>query len=230
MRRLSHSTLALVMIALGGVSACGDPVGAPAAPRDDKVVSVTVAPSNIVIFLGDKLTLSATVIARPDQADRRVRWASQNPAVASVDDAGIVSALARGTTRITATSIADTTVVGTAVVSVVGPVGPSVTISEISHNGAAVDLTNAFGTLDVALNVDGASPVVSRVDVIMTSAGADTAVATFQPSSAAAPGPVTLTFNSVGLRNGQWTLKVRVILTSGTITVSSSVMITINNQ
>jgi len=218
------------MIALGSFSACGDPLGAPAAPGDDQVLSVTVAPSNVVIFRGDKLTLSATVIARPDQADRRVRWASQNPAVASVDDGGIVSALATGTTRITATSIADTTVVGMAAVSVAGPFGPSVTIADISHNGASVDLTNAFGTLDVAINVDGASPAVSRVEVIMTSAGIDTVVATFQPSSAAAPGPVTLTFNSVGLRNGLWTLKVRVILTSGTITESSSVMIAINNQ
>ena len=213
---------------LGGASACGDKP--PAAPRDDKVTGVTVAPSNLVISAGDKVTLSATVAAGPDQADRRVRWASRNPFVATVDAGGLVSALAGGTTAITATSIADTTVVGTAAVTVAVPFGPSATIGAINHNGAPVDLSNAFGTLDIVVNVDGSSSSLARADLVMSSAGADTVVAAYQPAAGAAPGPITLTFNSVGLRNGQWALKVRLTLSSGAVTTSSSTAITINNR
>jgi hypothetical protein len=141
-----------------------------------------------------------------------------------------VAAVDTGFTTVTATSLADTSVAATALVSVlVFNFTPPVTIAAINHNGMPVDLTNAFGLLDVVVNVDGSSRLVSRADLIMNSAGTDTVVASYQPSSTAAPGPVTLSFNSVGLRNGQWTLKVRVTLSSGSVTVSSSTAVTINN-
>jgi hypothetical protein len=143
-----------------------------------------------------------------------------------------VTAVDTGRTIVTATSLADTSVIGTVVVSVfVLNLTPPITIATINHNGVAVDLTNAFGTLDVVVNVDRSSPLVSRADVVMNSAGTDTVVATYRPgSTAAAPGPITLSFNTIGLRNGPWTLKVRVTLMSGAVDVSSTVVVVINNQ
>ena len=225
MSRPRFPRILIAAAVLGGTFACND--HAPAAPRDDKVTAVTVDPSNLVMSSGAKVSLSATVAAGPDQGNRRVRWASRNPSVATVDEGGLVSALAGGNTTITATSLADTTVAGAAAVTVVS-FGPTVTVAAINHNGAAADLGNASGTLDVIVNVDGSSPLISRADLVLNSAGADTVVASFQPS-AATPGPVTLSFNSAGLHNGQWTLRVRVSLTSGASTVSSTSLITIHN-
>ena len=228
MSRLAAARFALSTLALVALCACGDTPGVPT-PRDDKVTSVTVSPSTVAMLIGDKVPLSAAVAVGPDQVDRRVRWSSENPMIGTVDDTGLVSGLAAGVTKITATSLADTTVTGTAVIIVGGFFGPSVTIAAINHNGAPVDLSNAFGTLDVLVNIDGSSPLVSRADLVMNSAGADTVVATYSPGATTAPGPVTLTVNTVGLRNGQWTLKVRVTLTSGTVTVSSTVAVAIKN-
>lgn len=66
------------------------------------VESVTLDCTQISIDLGETLTLTATVL--PDNAaDKTVVWTSSDPSVATVAD-GVVTALAAGFTRITATA------------------------------------------------------------------------------------------------------------------------------
>ena len=71
------------------------------------VKSVAVAPANPSIDVGKKQQFSATVIDVNDApvTDRPITWTSSNSQVASIDaNTGLATALARGTTTITATS------------------------------------------------------------------------------------------------------------------------------
>jgi hypothetical protein len=89
----------------------GDP-GAPAAtvnvsvaPRP--VTTVVVAPSPAAVAIGEELELTVTPLGRGDApiADRRgraVTFTSSNPAVATVDEEGVVTGIAAGTATITA--------------------------------------------------------------------------------------------------------------------------------
>lgn len=81
------------------------------------ITSVTVAPAPGAIATdGGTLQLTATVL--PANASQSVNWTSSAPAVATVNSAGLVTALTDGTTTITATSSVDNTKTGTSTVTV----------------------------------------------------------------------------------------------------------------
>ena len=87
-----------------------------------KVTSITVAPSSLTLLSGQTGQLSANV--QPIvTSDRSVTWSSDKPSVASVNQYGVVTAVALGTATITATtngvSISGIKLSDTAVVSVV---------------------------------------------------------------------------------------------------------------
>lgn len=63
------------------------------------VTSVSVSPSNAMLEVGGSVRLSANV---SPSGTAKVSWSSSNPSVAVVDGGGHVSAVGRGTTRITA--------------------------------------------------------------------------------------------------------------------------------
>ncbi len=67
------------------------------------VTGVTMIPTSRTMYAGDSYHLDA--IVSPDNAtDKSVTWTSSNPAIATVDENGIVLALKAGTTTITATT------------------------------------------------------------------------------------------------------------------------------
>ena len=67
------------------------------------VTSVQVKPASLSLLVGEKNSLTATV--QPAEAtDKTVRWSSSNPAVATVDETGNVTAVAEGTATITASA------------------------------------------------------------------------------------------------------------------------------
>ncbi|WP_259302239.1 Ig-like domain-containing protein, partial [Bifidobacterium pseudolongum] len=67
------------------------------------VQSVSVSPSRLELQRGGSGQLAATV-APSNATDRAVSWRSSNPAVASVDANGRVTALAAGVASVTATA------------------------------------------------------------------------------------------------------------------------------
>ncbi len=71
-------------------------------------VSVSLNKSTGSVEIGKTLTLSATVRLPESITDNSVTWASDNTAVATVDG-GVVTGVAEGTAKITATSVADPT-------------------------------------------------------------------------------------------------------------------------
>ena len=65
------------------------------------VTSITLNESSLTMHVGDEVTLVATV--EPSNADNgEVTWSSSEPTVVSVDEAGLVTALDRGTATVTA--------------------------------------------------------------------------------------------------------------------------------
>ncbi len=72
-------------------------------PTNILVTGVTVSNQNTSLLPGEQLTLTATV-SPVDAANTNVTWSSSNTSVATVDNAGTVTAVALGTTNITVTT------------------------------------------------------------------------------------------------------------------------------
>ena len=79
--------------------------------------SVTVTPAATAIFTGDQRTLTADVQLDAG-ANRAVTWRTSASTIVAVSQAGVVTGIAPGTAIITAVSVADTTLRGTASVTV----------------------------------------------------------------------------------------------------------------
>ena len=72
------------------------------------VTEVIVTPTSVDLYKGNTADLTAKVMPLT-ASDRTVTWTSANPAVATVDEFGRVTAVAKGTTTIRATSNGDNT-------------------------------------------------------------------------------------------------------------------------
>jgi hypothetical protein len=97
----------LLRLALTGLvfaASCTDGGQGPLLP--EAVVAVVVEPDSVELVVGGSQAFAATVYGRNGRVleGRAVTWAMDVGAVASVDDAGVVTALAEGTVTLTATS------------------------------------------------------------------------------------------------------------------------------
>jgi hypothetical protein len=212
----------LGLLALAGLTACGDKVTVPAAtttPVDNTVHGVTVSPPSATMNVGDKVTFAASVNAGAGVTDRTVVWTTSNTNVITVDNTGAVTAKANGTASVIATSHADPTQSGAAVVTVGSGTGaiPTITVATVNQticgalgqcNSVPANLANVFGQIDVTFNVDPAGQKLSEVDLILNctgtgNSGTDTIVAkqtitsgNVVPAASAAAAPVTLSYNT----------------------------------
>ena len=213
-------------VCAAGVIGCHDRTGSPEEPWPYGVV---ITPPSANLNLGDRLTLVASVFPRPGQS-RQATWATANASVATVNaTTGEVTAVGTGTTNITATSVADTTLRAVAPITV-GSVGFTLLISRIEHDGVDANLTNVFGQIDVFVLVDLSPQNIAKVDLLLNCGGADT-VAAVQSIATTASGTqsIMLSFNTAGFKNGPCALKTRATTTTGTIVASSATAITLNN-
>jgi uncharacterized protein YjdB len=87
-----------------GLVACGDDVTVqdPPTPPPPGVTSVTVAPAQANITIGQNVVFAASVIADAG-VSTAVTWTSSAPTIATVDGTGKVTGVAAGTTTIIAT-------------------------------------------------------------------------------------------------------------------------------
>ena len=100
-----------------------------------EVTSIDVIPSTLSLVEGDSKKLDALV--QPSNAeDKTIRWASSNPAVASVSNDGTVTAVSAGLSNITATS-ANGKVSGSCVVEVLAK---AIAVAEVSLDETSISL------------------------------------------------------------------------------------------
>jgi uncharacterized protein YjdB len=101
---------------LGG---CTDKVAGPApiTTADMGVSDVTISPASVVVLVGSSSKLTGTVDAPPYITDRRIIWSSSDSTVATIDAAGVVTAIKHGTATIIAAAATEPTVKARATVS-----------------------------------------------------------------------------------------------------------------
>lgn len=145
-RRFS-STLAALALALVTVAACDSSTG-----NDNSVSAVHVNPTGHVLNVGHSKQLVATPVTSSGRivGDRAPTWTSSNPAVATVDANGMVTAVAGGSTTITA-SVG--TVSGEATLTVWYPATGVV----VSSAGGASTTIRQEGAVQLAAAVTDAS-------------------------------------------------------------------------
>ena len=101
-RALRRATLVLAAVSVAGGSACSDSTDPGAVP----VAEVALSDTTIELRLGDE----AALVARPRQSGgdelvgRRIFWSSRDPQVVEVSQAGVLRALALGTTQVAASA------------------------------------------------------------------------------------------------------------------------------
>jgi hypothetical protein len=103
--RLRAATVLAGLLLLSGSIACSDPVD-PERETPAAVASVTVTPGSHALALGETVALTATPRDANGNplAQRTVAFASADQSIATVSTTGLVTAIAVGVVRITATS------------------------------------------------------------------------------------------------------------------------------
>lgn len=175
------------------------------------VTGVTVTPATATINTGQTLQATATVTGT-NNPPQTVNWTSLSPAIATVSNTGLVTANATtgGNAVITACSTVQPNICGTLAVEVVVPSPATVSIQSVTFTNSAgnqvpVVLTNVFGQIEIALNVDNGSKTLTRVDAVI--GGQVVASQTFSsaspppaPAAEGAPVVVSLSVNTMQVR------------------------------
>ena len=124
------------------------------------VTGVSLDESSITLDVGGNQTLTATVTPE-DATNKKVRWSSDNEAVATVSEDGVVTAVAGGTAVITATTH-DGFFTASCTVTVNAPdAPPSITTDTLPDGkvGEAYSQTlTATGTAPITWSIDGGLP------------------------------------------------------------------------
>jgi uncharacterized protein YjdB len=166
----------------------------PSTPDDAAIGSIVVTPSSLSLTAGTTRSLTVKVLGPSGETlgGVPVFWSTQDPQVASVSDAGIVTAVAPGTTQIAASRGGKSAIVAVTVVGL--PVG----LVRISPTTATV-LVGASTTLAAEVR-DAGGGVMTGVRV--TWASANSAVATVDDDghvTGVSPGTVAISATTSGV-------------------------------
>ncbi|MGG1554212.1 Ig-like domain-containing protein [Paenibacillus ferrarius] len=119
------------------------------------VTAIQATPANLSLEPGGSGQIEVTVMPA-DATDRRILWSTSNPAVATVTDTGLVTAVASGTAVITVVSLDDETVKAEIPVSVVAPEYPIFNLDEYlndrEHWTKSESVTFGNGTVKMKSN------------------------------------------------------------------------------
>ena len=185
------------------------------------VKSVTLNETSLSIAKTKTARLTATVL--PASADNKtVTWTSNAPAVATVDETGLVTGVAVGTATITATSAADTTKTAACTVTVGPPPVEGVALSETSLTLRKDDTA----TLTATVSPDDAT------DKTVTWSTSNADVATVSESgvvTAKGVGAATITAASAAAPTVTATCAVTVGIAATGISIPEKLTLTIND-
>ncbi|MCK9306508.1 MAG: Ig-like domain-containing protein [Methanoculleus sp.] len=162
-------------------------------PAEPVATSINVTPTTATLAINETVELSATVYDQFDEElpEAAVTWASSDETVGTIDEDGIFTAVAEGTTTVTATA-EDITGEATITVNAEGPADPVATSIEVNPLTATVAIseTRQF----TATVLDQNDEPMTGVDVNWTSS--DEAVGTIDADgifTAVAEGTATIT-------------------------------------
>ena len=167
---------------------------------------------------GDTLTFAAVV--QPEGAETKVKWSSGTPAVAQVDQDGVVTLLTSGTTVIKAAATDGSKVTAQVTLNVIARdyaprLGDStLTLNSASSAGVSVDLVESYGNQILSVSVDDERFDVEYADNLLT----------LTSREAVARGTYRMTLEAVcdDGRTYSYPITVRVIQTLPRLTVRQS--------
>ena len=165
-------------------------------------------------------TLSFAVMVQPAGAETKVEWSSSVPAVARMNQSGIVTLLTSGTTVITAAATDGSEVTAQVTLNVTAPdyaprLGAStLTLNSVSSAGVSVDLVESYGNQVLSVSVDDERFDVEYADSLLT----------LTSREAVARGTYRMTLEAVcdDGRTYSYPITVRVIQTLPRLTVRQS--------
>ena len=165
-------------------------------------------------------TLSFAVMVQPAGAETKVEWSSSVPAVARVNQSGIVTLLTSGTTVITAAATGGSEVTAQVTLNVTAPdyaprLGAStLTLNSVSCAGVSVDLVESYGNQILSVSVDDERFDAEYADSLLT----------LTSREAVARGTYRMTLEAVcdDGRTYSYPITVRVIQTLPRLTVRQS--------
>ena len=165
-------------------------------------------------------TLSFAVMVQPAGAETKVEWSSSVPAVARMNQSGIVTLLTSGTTVITAAATDGSEVTAQVTLNVTAPdyaprLGAStLTLNSASSAGVSVDLVESYGNQILSVSVDDERFDVEYADSLLT----------LTSREAVARGTYRMTLEAVcdDGRTYSYPITVRVIQTLPRLTVRQS--------
>ncbi len=121
------------------------------------VTSVTLDKTTLTLEEGQSTSLNATVMPA-DASDKSLTWSSSNPAVATVNQAGVVTALTAGTTTVKATANDGSGKYGECTVTVQEGVPPQVPVTAVTLNKTTLTLVEgASASLIATVTPDDAT-------------------------------------------------------------------------
>jgi hypothetical protein len=101
---LAYSGQQTITIHAGLNDSLPSPTLVPDGP-DAKITALRVAPNPVTLYAGNTANLTPTgILPNEETITPRVGWTSSNVAIATISEAGVVSAISQGTATITATS------------------------------------------------------------------------------------------------------------------------------
>ncbi len=181
--------------------------------------SVTVSPTTKQLVKGAKATITATV--KPSTASQTVEWKSSNTAVATVSSSGVVTAVGKGTAKITATSKGYTYATASSTVTVVEK--PDLSVSALTLSGSIVgDTITANATIK---NTNSAAAATSaRFDFYKASTATGTPVytSTVSVGALAVNGTKAITASFKPEQPGNYCVKVTADSTSAVAELNES--------
>ena len=165
MKKIFPCVLLCAAVMLASCSKDNDPEEEPIVP----VSGVTIDQNTLSLVAGTTGTLVATV-APEDVTDKTVTWATADAAIATVSDAGVVTAVKVGTTTVTVTSKADATKKATCTVTV--------TKTVVNVSGVTLDKSTASIEIGKSESLVVTVAPVDATDKSVTWATSDAAIAT----------------------------------------------------
>ena len=119
-------------------------------------------------------TLSLVAVVQPEEAEQKVSWSSDTPAVARVNQSGVVTLLTSGTATITATAADGSGITAQVTLNVSVPnYAPRLGATTLNLNaastvGTTVDLVESYGSQILEVSVDDSRFSVDYADNLLT--------------------------------------------------------------
>jgi len=129
--------------------------------------SITLSPASAILKVGEQQQIAATIFPE-NAANKELFWSIDNPAIATVDETGLVHAIGLGTAIITATSKDDTEIKATCQITVVATPAGSIILNKTEATLKATETLDLVATILPETTTDKSVTWISSNEAIAT--------------------------------------------------------------